>query len=165
MAGHLRTELVMDALDMALRSRRPEQGVHHSGHGSQYTSSAFGLRCREAGVQPSMGAVGDAYDNALCESFFATIECVLLDWRRFISRAEAEIALFDYFEGWYNPRRRHSALDYLSRIEYEKSAAWYRRDIESSSPSSEPGNSTQCPGDVRLQWSVLGAEFRLAQAR
>jgi putative transposase len=120
MAGHLRTELVLDALEMALCSRRPRQVIHHSDHGSQDTSIAFGLRCREAGVQPSMGSVGDAYDNALCESFFATLECELLDRRRFATRAEAKLAVFDYLEGWYNPRRRHSALDYLSPMAYEK---------------------------------------------
>jgi putative transposase len=120
MAAHLRTELLMDALDMALRSRRPRHVVHHSDHGCQYTSIAFGLRCREAGVQPSMGSVGDAYDNALCESFFATLERELLDRRRFATRAEAQLAVFDYLEGWYNPRRRHSALDYLSPMAYEK---------------------------------------------
>jgi putative transposase len=120
MATHLRTELVMDALDMALRARRPRQVIHHSDHGSQYTSITFGLRCREAGVQPSMGSVGDAYDNALCESFFASLECELLDRRRFATQAEARLAVFDYIEGWYNSRRRHSALDYLSPIAYEK---------------------------------------------
>jgi putative transposase len=120
MAGHLRTELVLDALDMALRGRRPHQVIHHSDHGCQYTSIAFGLRCREAGVQPSMGSVGDAYDNALCASFFATLECELLDRRRFVTHAEARLAVFDYIEGWYNPRRRHSALDYLSPLAYEK---------------------------------------------
>jgi len=122
MATHLRTELVMDALDMALRGRRPQHVIHHSDHGSQYTSIAFGVRCREAGVQPSMGSVGDAYDNALCESFFASLECELLDRRRFTTQAEARLAVFDYIEGWYNPRRRHSALDYLSPIAYEKRA-------------------------------------------
>ena len=120
MAAHLRTELLMDALDMALRSRRPRHVVHHSDHGCQYTSIAFGLRCREAGVQPSMGSVGDAYDNALCESFFATLERELLDRRRFATRAEAQLAVFDYLEGWYNPRRRHSALGGISPDEYEK---------------------------------------------
>ena len=89
---------------------------------TQYTSIAFGLRCREAGVQPSMGSVGDAYDNALCESFFATLECELLDRQRFASQAIARLAVFDYIEGWYNPRRRHSALDYLSPMAYEKQA-------------------------------------------
>jgi putative transposase len=122
MATHLRTELVLDALDMALYGRRPHQVIHHSDHGCQYTSITFGLRCREAGVQPSMGSVGDAYDNALCESFFATLECELLDRHRFVTQAAARLAVFDYIEGWYNPRRRHSALDYLSPIAYEKRA-------------------------------------------
>jgi putative transposase len=83
MATHLRTELVLNALNMAIGQRRPAQVIHHSDQGCQYTSIAFGLRCREAGVRPSMGSVGDAYDNALCESFFATLECELLDRRRF----------------------------------------------------------------------------------
>jgi putative transposase len=83
MATHLRTEFVLDALDMALTRRRPRDVIHHSDQGCQYTSVAFGMRCREAGVRPSMGSVGDAYDNAMCESFFATLECELLDRRRF----------------------------------------------------------------------------------
>ena len=88
--------------------------------GSQYTSLAFGRRCKELGVRPSMGSVGDAYDNALCESFFATLECELLDRHRFRTQVEARLAIFDFIEGWYNPRRRHSSLDYLSPIAYEK---------------------------------------------
>ena len=120
MATHLRTELVVNALNMAVGQRQPSTVIHHSDQGCQYTSIAFGLRCREVGVKPSMGSVGDAYDNAMCESFFATLECELLDRCRFVTRAEAEIAIFDYLEGWYNPRRRHSALDYLSPIAYEK---------------------------------------------
>jgi putative transposase len=87
---------------------------------AQYTSIAFGKRCREAGVRPSMGSVGDAYDNALCESFFATLECELIDRRRFRSQAEARMAVFTFVEGWYNPRRRHSALGYLSPVDYER---------------------------------------------
>ncbi len=83
-------------------------GVSHEG--SQYTSIAFGNRCRVAGVRPSTGSVGDCYDNALCESFFATLECELIDRRRFPSHAEARIAVFEFIEGWYNPRRRHSAI-------------------------------------------------------
>jgi putative transposase len=120
MANHLRTELVVDALEMALWQRRPESVVHHSDQGCQYTSIAFGLRCRERGVRPSMGSVGDCYDNAMCESFFATLECELLDRRRFRNHAEARVALFRFIEGWYNPRRRHSALGYLSPVEFEK---------------------------------------------
>ena len=81
------------------------------------------MRCKEAGVRPSMGTVGDAYDNAMCESFFCTLECELLDRQRFRSQAEARMAVFGYLEGFYNPRRRHSALDYQSPIEYERSHA------------------------------------------
>jgi len=120
MATHLRTELVLDALNMAVSQRQPTGVIHHSDRGCQYTSLAFGLRCRETGIRPSMGSVCDAYDNALCESFFATLECELLDRRRFPTPAEARMAIFDFVEGWYNPRRRHSALDYESPISYER---------------------------------------------
>lgn len=119
MANHLRTELVLDALDMAIGQRRPRDVVHHSDQGSQYTSLAFGARCHEAGVRPSMGSVGDAYDNAMCESFFATLECELLDRRRFASQAEARMACFAFIEGFYNPVRLHSALGYRSPMAYE----------------------------------------------
>ena len=121
-ATHLRTELVLDALEMAVRQRRPRGVIHHSDQGCQYTSIAFGKRCGEAGVRPWMGSVGDAYDNAMCESFFATLECELLARRRFATQAEARTAVFDFIEGFYNPRRRHSALGYLSPIEYERRA-------------------------------------------
>jgi putative transposase len=120
MANHLRTELVLDALDMAVWQRRPAAVIHHSDQGCQYTSIAFGLRCREAGVRPSMGSVGDCYDNAMCESFFATLECELLACRRFRTQAEAQPAVFDFIEGWYNARRRHSALGYLSPVNFER---------------------------------------------
>lgn len=120
MAPHLRSELVLKALDMAVQHRRPEGVIHHSDQGCQYTSVAFGERCREAGVRPSMGSIGDCYDNALCESFFATLECELLDRCRFRTPAEAKPVVFEFIEGWYNPRRRHSALDYKSPVMYEK---------------------------------------------
>lgn len=120
MATHLRTELVLDALNMALWQRRPREVIHHSDQGTQYTSIAFGQRCREAGVRPSMGSVGDCFDNAMCESFFATLECELLDRRRFQTQIEARMAVFDFLEGWYNLHRRHSALDYLSPADFEK---------------------------------------------
>jgi putative transposase len=120
MANHLRTELVLDALEMAIGRRRPRDVIHHADQGSQYTSLAFGGRCREAGVRPSMGSVGDAFDNALCESFFATLECKLLDRRRFASQAEARMACFSFIEGFYNPVRLHSALGYRSPIAYEE---------------------------------------------
>jgi putative transposase len=120
MATHLRTELVLAALDMALGQRRPTGVIHHSDQGTQYTSIAFGLRCQQMGVRPSMGSVGDCFDNALCESFFATLECELLDRQRFRTQAEARMAVFDFIEGWYNLHRRHSALGYLSPAEFEK---------------------------------------------
>jgi putative transposase len=120
MATHLRTELVLDALEMARTQRRPINVIHHSDQGCQYTSYAFGLRCREMNVRPSMGSVGDAYDNALCESFFATLECELLNRRRFKTQAEARMAVFEYIEGWYNPHRRHSALDQESPLNYQR---------------------------------------------
>ena len=121
MATHLRTELVLEALNMALTQRRPTGVIHHSDQGCQYTSIAFGQRCREMGVRPSMGSVGDAYDNALCESFFATLECELLDRHRFQTQVEARLAVFEFLEGWYNPHRRHSALGYHSPVNYERS--------------------------------------------
>ena len=120
MANHLRTELVLDALEMAVGQRRPRDVIHHSDQGSQYTSLAFGSRCREAGVRPSMGSVGDASDNAMCESVAATLECELLDRRRFASQAQARMAVFTFIEGFYNPVRLHSALGYRSPIRYEQ---------------------------------------------
>ncbi len=120
MANHLRTELVLNALNMAIFRRRPENVVHHSDQGTQYTSIAFSQRCREAGIQPSMGSVGDCYDNAMCESFNATLECELLVRNGFKTHREASLAIFDFIEGWYNPHRRHSALGYLSPNNYER---------------------------------------------
>jgi putative transposase len=120
MATSLHTQLVLDCLNMALWQRRPSGVIHHSDQGAQYTSIEFGKRCRQAGVRPSMGSVGDAYDNAMAESFFATLECELLDRRRFKTHAEARIAVFEFIEGFYNPRRRHSSLGYLSPITFER---------------------------------------------
>ena len=120
MASHLRTELVVQALDMALWPRRPEEVIHHSDQGCQYTSIAFGHRCREAGVRPSMGSVGDCYDNALCESFFATLECELIDRCCFHTHSVARMEIFDYIEAWYNPHRRHSAINYESPMNFER---------------------------------------------
>ena len=120
MANHLRTQLVLDALNMALYQRRPDNVIHHSDQGTQYTSIAFGLCCKHAGVRPSMGSVGDCFDNALCESFFATLECELIDQTTFRTHAEAKLAVFEFIEGWYNPHRRHSSIDYLSPVNYER---------------------------------------------
>jgi putative transposase len=120
MAPHLRTELVLDALNMAIYQRKPENVIHHSDQGCQYTSIAFGKRCDEAGVRPSMGSVGDCYDNAMCESFNATLECELLVKHAFRNQREAALAVFDFIEGFYNPRRRHTSLGMLSPAEYER---------------------------------------------
>jgi putative transposase len=123
METHLRTELVLDALNMALWRRRPSGVIHHSDQGCQYTSIAFGKRCKEAGVRPSMGSAGDCNDNAMCESFFATLECELLNRKRFRTQAEARMAVFEFLEGWYNPHRRHSGAGNLSPMEYERQHA------------------------------------------
>lgn len=121
MADHLRTELVTDALEMAIAHRSPGHGlIHHSDRGCQYTSYAFGRRCREAGIEPSMGSKGDAYDNAIAESFFATLETELLWTKTFHNRTEARLAIFDYIEAFYNPMRRHSSLGDVSPLEYER---------------------------------------------
>ena len=121
MKQHLQTDLVVQALEMAMERRRPRGPViHHSDQGCQYTSVAFGARCRQYGVRPSMGSVGDCYDNAMCESFFATLECELIDRYRFLNPTEARRAVFDFIEGWYNPRRLHSSLGYCSPVLFER---------------------------------------------
>ena len=117
---HLRTELILQALQMAVTQRQPSGVIHHSDRGCQYTSYAFGKRCREARIMPSMGSVGDAYDNAMAESFFASLERELLSRRSFKTQAEARMAVFEWIEGWYNPHRRHSGLGYRSPINYER---------------------------------------------
>ena len=130
MAAHLRTVLVIEALEMAIAQRRPEAVVHHSDQGCQYTSLAFGARCREGGVALSMGSVGDCFDNAVAESFFATLECELLDRTRLSTHGEARAAVFEFVEGWYNTRRRHSALGYLSPLAFERLHATAPVDVE-----------------------------------
>jgi putative transposase len=122
MADHLRAELVVGALEMAVWNRRPGCGViHHSDHGCQYTSLLFGERCQSVGIRCSMGSVGDCYDNAMAESFFATLECELLARQRFPTQLEARTALFEYIEVFYNRQRRHSALGYQSPEAFERS--------------------------------------------
>jgi len=119
MANTLRAEVVLAAMEMAVGQRRPKSVIHHSDQGSQYTSVAFGKRREEAGVRPSMGSVGDAYDNAMAESFSSTLEAELLSRRRFASQAEAKIACFSCIEGWCNPVRLHSGLGHPSPMAYE----------------------------------------------
>jgi putative transposase len=121
MRDDLRSELVVDALGMALTRRRPKPGlVHHSDRGSQYTSLAFGKTIEQAGVLPSMGRRGDAFDNAVAESFFATLETELLDRHTFRSRDQARLAVFTFIEGFYNSRRRHSTLGQRSPDRFEE---------------------------------------------
>ena len=122
MRTHLRTELILEALNMAVDQRRPVEVIHHSDQGCQYTSIAFGKRCEQLGVRPSMGSVGDCYDNAMCESFFATLECELLDRTAMRTQAHARREIFEFIEGWYNRRRRHSALGYRSPMHFESAA-------------------------------------------
>lgn len=122
MADHLRTELVLNAVELAIARRRPAKDgglVHHSDHGCQYTSLAFGQRLQEAGIATSMGSVGDCYDNAVAESFFATLKRELLDRYDWPTRAAARSAIFEYIETWYNRQRRHSTLGYLSPVAFE----------------------------------------------
>jgi len=123
MESHLRTSLIIAALNMAIAQRTPADVIHHSDQGCQYTSIEFGKRCREAGVRPSMGSVGDCYDNAMCESFFATLECELIDRSTFRNHDDARSAIFDFIEGFYNTHRRHSALGYHSPVQFERSHA------------------------------------------
>jgi len=123
MATHLRTSLVTAALNMAIAQRSPAAVIHHSDQGCQYTSIEFGKRCREAGVRPSMGSVGDCFDNAMCESFFATLECELIDRSTFRTHDDARYAIVDFIEGFYNTRRRHSSIHYRSPVQFEKRQA------------------------------------------
>jgi putative transposase len=121
MAEHMRAELVVEALEMAVRRRKPEAGlVHHSDQGSQYVSLRFGERCREAGIRVSMGAKASALDNAACEAFFGSLKRERLNRRSWPTRREAQSAIFEWIEGWYNLRRLHSTLGYLSPNNYEK---------------------------------------------
>jgi putative transposase len=121
MANHLRAELVVDALGMAVSRRRPEAGlIHHSDQGSQYVSLAFGQAARDAGIAVSMGSKGDCHDNAVAESFFATLKKELVNREAWPTRAELRSAVFDYIEIFYNATRRHSTLGMLSPSEYER---------------------------------------------
>jgi putative transposase len=121
MADHLRSELVVSALEMALARRRPDRGlIHHSDQGCQFTAVLFTKRCAKAGIEVSMGSVGDCYDNAVCETFHASLKKEKIYRQSWPTRAAARTAIFEYIEGWYNPRRRHSTLGYLSPIEFER---------------------------------------------
>jgi putative transposase len=121
MAGHLRTELVVDALKMAVWRRKPGSGlIHHTDRGSQYTALSFGKHLEEVGIVPSMGRTGSALDNAMAESFVSTLKAELVDRNRFPTREAAKVAIFEYVEGFYNRNRRHSSLGYASPSDYEE---------------------------------------------
>jgi putative transposase len=121
MTEHMRAELVADALQMAVARRRPEPGlIHHSDQGSQYVALGFGQQARDAGIAVSMGSKGDAYENAVAESFFATIKKELVHRQSWPSRRDLSSAVFEYIEAFYNRQRRHSTLRYLSPEEYER---------------------------------------------
>lgn len=125
-ADHLRTELVVDALDMACWRRKPDPDaglIHHTDHGTQYTSWAFGQRLRKAGLLGSMGTVGDALDNAMAESFFGTLQLELLDRRTWQTRRELAQGIFEYIEAFYNPERRHTSINNMSPATYEAYAS------------------------------------------
>ena len=122
MTDHMRTELVSGALEMAVARRRPAPGlIHHSDQGSQYVSLGFGQKCRDAGISRSMGSRGDAYDNAVAESFFATLKKELVHRRSWPTRRELASEVFEYIEAFYNRQRRHSTLGMLSPADYENS--------------------------------------------
>jgi putative transposase len=168
MADHLRAELVVSALEMALARRRPDPGlVHHSDQGCQYTAVLFGKRCAKAGIEISMGSVGDCYDNAVCETFHATIKKEKIYRQSWPSRAAARSAIFGYIEGWYNPRRRHSTLAYLSPIEFERQhVELAQRTLEasisdngsvaSSSPNASDGLTTRRISTVGVTFATDG---------
>jgi putative transposase len=120
MADHLRAELVIDALTMAVQRRQPAPGlIHHSDHGCQYTSLAFGQRLLAAGILPSTGSVGDCYDNAVVEAFFSSLKVELVDRRAWPTRTAARLAIFEFIEAWYNRQRLHSTLGYLTPVQFE----------------------------------------------
>jgi putative transposase len=132
-------DLVVSALNMALFTRKSESVIHHSDQGSQYTSVIFGKRCAEMGVRPSMGSVGDAYDNAMAESFFATLECELIDRRSWKTHTEARLEIFTWIEAWYNPKRRHSGLGQMSPMNFERKHALQQqhKDKPPAAPATE----------------------------
>lgn len=134
MAERLSSQLVTESLEMAYAQRGPREVIHHSDHGSEYTSIAFGARCTKLGVRPSMGSVGDCYDNAMAESFFATLECEVLDRNHFQTREEARRAIFCWIHSWYNPTRRHSSIGYVSPQEFERRFT-QNHSLQASGPS------------------------------
>ncbi len=164
MADHLRSELVVDALEMALARRRPDSGlVHHSDQGSQYTAVLFTKRCAKAGIEVSMGSVGDCYDNAVCETFHASLKKERIYRQSWPTRAQARTAVFEYIEGWYNPRRRHSTLGYVSPIEFERQHTELAQPaLEASTPATRSvavASPKTADGLTTRRRSTVGVEF------
>lgn len=120
MQARVSSALVLAALQMAYAQRGPREVIHHSDHGSEFTAVSFGARLKKLGIRLSMGSKGDCYDNAMMESFWASLECEVLDRNRFQTREHARKAIFSWIEGWYNTHRRHSGLNYLSPREFER---------------------------------------------
>ena len=148
------SDLVILALNMALMTRRPESVIHHSDQGSQYTSIAFGNRCKEMGVRPSMGSVGDAYDNAMAESFFATLECELIDRRVWKTQTEARLAIFTWIEAWYNPHRRHSSLGQISPINFERLNAQKKEQTEKDAATQKSTGVSDNSASTKTEQSI-----------
>ena len=164
MADHLRSELVVDALEMALARRRPDPGlVHHSDQGCQFTAVLFTKRCAKAGIEVSMGSVGDCYDNAVCETFHASLKKEKIYRQSWPTRAVARVAIFEYIEGWYNPRRRHSTLAYLSPIEFERQHTELARPAIEDPISANPSVATITPrasnGLTTRRLQAVGVDF------
>jgi putative transposase len=130
-ADNMRSDLVVDALEMAVARRKPQAGlVHHSDQGSQFVSLVFGQRCRDAGIEISMGSKGCCFDNAVAESFFKTLKGDLINRRSWPTKAEARTAIFEWIEVFYNRRRLHSTLGYLSPVRYEEQSTHSKTIIE-----------------------------------
>jgi putative transposase len=151
MAHHLKAELVLAALEMAVGQRRPKDVIHHADQGSQDTSLAFGSRGREAGARPSRGSVGDACDNAMRASFLATLGCELLARRRLASQLEARVAVLSHIESWCNPLRLHAALGCRSPANHEQEhartaalAAWPCKPSPSPLDRGKPNGPRRC---------------------
>ena len=165
MATHMRASLVVDALKMALARRRPEPGlIHHSDQGRQYVSLAFGRAAREAGIAVSMGSRGDAYDNAVAETFFATLKKELVNRRSWPSRLELRSAVFEYIEAFYNRQRRHSTLEMLSPANYEQlrlSPLWLRSIARTTTINTTPTQVSRKPGQVHLWRLTVPAALSL----
>jgi len=150
-------DLVLSTLNMALELRKPEDVIHHSDQGSQYTSTAFGKRCAQMGVRPSMGTVGDAYDNAMAESFFASLECELINRRTWQTKNEARMAVFTWIEAWYNPRRRHSGIGQMSPVNFERNYAASKLQTNESEQNGLPTACFAAVDNVKPTQAKLGS--------